>query len=98
MEERLSKKEKEADSSAQEVGELKVKQYETTIEQHKLIQLKMEEQAKGLKSELEEKIQVEFKLNLEIDRLSKEINRLKELLDRHLKELTEKEQLIKYER
>ncbi|XP_031472619.1 uncharacterized protein LOC116244993 [Nymphaea colorata] len=61
-------------------------------------EVKMEEQARSLKSQLEEKVEVEIKLNLEIDRLSKEIDRMKQQLEKFLRELTEKELIIKMER
>lgn len=59
---------------------MKVKQYESSIETHKLIEVKLQEQATTLKSQLEEKVQNECKLNLEVDRLSREIDRMQEQL------------------
>ena len=43
-----------------------MKQFETTLETHKVITLKLEEQNRTLKGELEQKIEVELKLNGEI--------------------------------
>jgi chromosome segregation ATPase len=77
---------------------MRVRQYESKIETHRLIEVKLEEQARTLKSQLEEKMELEVKLNLEIDRLGKEIDRMKQQLERFLRELTEKEYLIKMER
>ena len=77
LEEQLAQKTKQSEKTSQELIETRIKQYESTIETHKLISLKLEEQNKSLKKDLDEKVENEFRLTSEIDRLSKEIDRMK---------------------
>lgn len=90
LERQLAQRQQQAEESQSELGEARVRQFETSIEAHKRIEAKLEEHARGLKQELDEKVQVEIRLNIEIDKLSREIDRMKNELERYVRELTEK--------